>query len=99
MRWRRSAAGTAAIAAAESSRDAKALANPIKRAKKAVEVDAALIEKGEKLKGELEEEKKEKDRKEAEAKKAAAEAAKAEAAAAKAAAAAEKAAAASAAAD
>jgi len=90
---------TAAIAAAESSRDAKALANPIKRAKKAVEVDAALIEKGEKLKGELEEEKKEKDRKEAEAKKAAAEAAKAEAAAAKAAAAAEKAAAASAAAE
>ena len=85
---------TAAIASAESSRDAKALANPIKRAKKAVEVDAALIEKGEKLKGELEEEKKEKDRKEAEAKKAAAEAAKAEAAAAKAAAAAEKAAAA-----
>ena len=85
---------TAAVEAAESSRDFSGLAKPIKRAKKAVEVDAALIEKGEKLKGELEEEKKEKDRKEAEAKKAAAEAAKAEAAAAKAAAAAEKAAAA-----
>ena len=53
---------TAAIEAAESSRDFSGLAKPIKRAKKAVDVDAALIEKGEKLKADLEEEKRENDR-------------------------------------
>ena len=52
----------AAVTAAKASRDATALSKPIKRARKAVEFDAALLKAAEELKAELDEEKKEKER-------------------------------------
>lgn len=52
----------AAIETAKGSRDASVLSKPLKRAKKAIEVDPQLLDDGAKLKYELEEEKKEKER-------------------------------------
>ena len=54
---------TKAIGEAKESRDAKALSAPLKRAKKAVDVDTALIKEGDDLKAELDEEKKAKEAK------------------------------------
>ena len=51
-----------AMQAAKDSRDAALLGKPIRRAKKAVEFDAALLKGAEELKTELDEERKEKER-------------------------------------
>ena len=51
-----------AISTAKQTRDAGTLTRPLRRAKKAVDVDTALIGEGESLKSELEAEKKEKER-------------------------------------
>ena len=51
-----------AISAAKDSRDAALLVKPIKRARKAVELDAELIKAADDLKLELDEEKKERER-------------------------------------
>ena len=57
-----------AMQAAKDSRDAALLGKPIRRAKKAVEFDAALLKGAEELKTELDEERKEKERVELEEK-------------------------------
>ena len=57
-----------AIEGAKESRDATALSKPLKRAKRAVDLDPELIKQGDALKVELEEEKKEKERVELEEK-------------------------------
>lgn len=54
------------MASAEETRIADGLSKPLKRAKRAVEVDPILLEEGEKLKADLEEEKREKERAEKE---------------------------------